>query len=82
MLTAFDVENLGRSVTASGHKATIPAETHAAHDTLMGKVMDQLDIEHPTYTGIEDSIPVFSLAFQVRRESVNGEINKLVTAAA
>lgn len=64
-VSSLDIENLCGAVATGRNKAAVQAETHAADDALMRKVVDQIDIEHTTRTRVEDCEPVTALLLQV-----------------
>jgi hypothetical protein len=64
-VTSLDVEDLSRAVATGGNISTVQTETHAAHDTLMRQVVDQVDVENTSRSRIEDGKPVASLFLQV-----------------
>jgi hypothetical protein len=70
-VTRVDVENLRRAVATSGHVATILAESHAAHDTLMRKVVDKVNVEYTAGSRVEDGEPITTFLLQVLRELLN-----------
>lgn len=78
LLTALDIKDLGGSVAASGNKTAIAAESNTANNTLVGQIVHKLDVKVTADSGVEDSIPVITFAFQVRRESINREVHELI----
>jgi hypothetical protein len=80
LLAALDVEDLSRTVASSGNESSVTAETNTADYTLVGQVVDELDIQSATNTGVENSVPVFTLALEVAGESFDGQVDQLVAA--
>ena len=81
LLATLDIEDLSRTVATSGNKSSITAETNTADYTLMGQVVDELDVQSATNAWVENSIPVFTLALEVAGKGFNGQVDQLVAAA-
>lgn len=79
LLTSLNVENLGRSVAASGDVLTIVTEPHAAHNAFVAEGMDQVDIQNALHLGVEDGIPVVASLLVVGSHSIDLEIAEGVT---
>lgn len=80
LLATLDVKDLSRSVATSSNESSIAAEANTANYTLVGQVVDELNIQGATDTGVEDSVPVFTLALEVAGKSFNSQVNQLVAA--
>jgi hypothetical protein len=63
LLAALDIKDLSRSVATRGYETTISAKTHATYNTLVGEIVDELNIKHTTHAGVEDGIPILALTF-------------------
>ena len=70
-MSGLDIEDLRRAVTAGRDEAAVQAESHTADDTLVGKVVDQVDVEHTAGTRVEDGEPITTFLLQVLRELLN-----------
>jgi len=80
LLTTLDIEDLSRTVATSSDESSITAETNTADYTLVGQVMDELDVQGATNARVENSVPVFALALEVAGKSFNSQVNQLVAA--
>ena len=78
LLASIHIEDLRRAVATSRNKATVVAETHAAHDTLMCQVVNKLHIKSAVYAWVEHGMPILSLALKVGRQLLRLEFTKLV----
>jgi len=86
--TVFNVEDLGGPVATGSDVLAIMAETDAAHNALMRKVVDQVNIEHTAHTVVENGEPVGTLALEVSgycvrfdvREHLDGRGNLLAVS--
>lgn len=74
--SGFDIENLSRTVAASGHIATVSAEPHAADYALVRQVVDQLNVQHAPGAGVEDGEPIRLLLLEVRWQRLQIEISQ------
>lgn len=63
--TCLDIENLCRAVAASGDISSVQTETNAADYTLMGQIVDQVDVEDTARAGVEDGKPISTLFLEV-----------------
>jgi hypothetical protein len=63
--TCLDIEDLCRAIAASGDISAVQTETNAADHTLMGQVVNQVDVKDTTCAGVEDSKPIGSLFLEV-----------------
>ena len=63
LLTGPYVEDLGTAIATSRDVLPVVAEANAAHNTLMGKVVDQVNFESAALAWIVNGMPVFTLAF-------------------
>jgi len=61
------IEDLGGAIAARRNEATVGTESHATDDTLVGQVVDEVDIEDTACTRVEDGIPVLPVLLQVVR---------------
>ena len=75
-MSGLDIEDLRRAVTAGRDEAAVQAEAHTADDTLVGKVVDQVDVEHTAGTRVEDGEPVTALLLQVLGQLLDVEISE------
>jgi hypothetical protein len=57
-LSSHDIKNLCRSVAAGGYIFSVVAEADAAHNTLVLKSVDKINIKYAGYLRVEDSKPV------------------------
>lgn len=80
LLATLDVEDLSRSVATSSNKSSIAAETNTADYTLVGQVVDELNVQGAADTRVENSVPVFTLALEVAGKSFDGQVDQLVAA--
>jgi hypothetical protein len=71
LLATLNVKDLSRSVATSSNKSSITTETNTANYTLVGQVVDKLNVQGATDTGVENSVPVFTLALEVAGKSFN-----------
>jgi hypothetical protein len=78
-VSSLDIENLCRAVATCRYKATVHTEAHAADDTLMGKVVDQVDVEDTAGAGVEDGKPIATFLLQVLRKLLNVQIGQNIT---
>jgi hypothetical protein len=67
LVATADIKDLRRAIAACRNEATIMAEAHATDNTLMSKIVHQLDVQPTVHTWVEDGMPVLTLALQVRR---------------
>lgn len=65
--SGVDVEDLSRSIAPSSNIFTIPAESYTAHNTLVNKVVDKINIKHPADSRVENGIPITSFTLEMRR---------------
>lgn len=80
LLAALDIKDLSRTIATSSNESSITAETNTADYTLVGQVMDELNVQSATNAWVENSVPVFTLALEVAGESFNSQVNQLVAA--
>ena len=74
--TTVNVKDLGRAVAARGNQATIVAEAHTTDDTVVGKVVDEIDVELPPNGRIEDGEPVLSFTLVRGRNGLRVQIRE------
>ena len=70
-VTGLDVEDLCRSVATGCDPPTVQAEADAAHYTLMGQVVNQVNVENSPRARVEDGEPIATLLLQVLRQLFN-----------
>lgn len=58
LLSSVDIEDLGRSVAASGDVLAIVAEAHAADDALVLQSVEQINVKNPWNLRVEDGEPI------------------------
>jgi hypothetical protein len=75
-VSSLHIENLCGAVATCRYKATIHTEAHTADDTLMGKVVDQVDIEDTAGAGVEDGEPIAAFLLQVLRQLLDVQIGQ------
>jgi hypothetical protein len=63
VLTSGHVEDLSRSVTSCSNVFAIPTESHAADNTVVQQVVDELNVQDPLDFGIKDCVPIGAFAF-------------------
>lgn len=63
-------EDLSRAIATSSHVFSILTKSHAADNTIVMEIGDQLDIEDTAHVGIENSIPVIPFTLLVRTHIV------------
>lgn len=80
LLATLDIEDLSRTVATSGNESSVTAETNTADYTLVGQVVDELNIQGATDTWVENSVPIFTLALEVAGKSFNSQVDQLVAA--
>ena len=80
LLSTLDIENLSRTVATSSNESSITAETNTADYTLVGQVMDKLNVQSATNAWVENSVPVFTFALEVAGKGFNGQVDQLVAA--
>jgi hypothetical protein len=78
-VSSLDIEDLCGAVATCRHEATVETEAHTADDTLMGQVVDQVDIEDTAGARVEDGEPIAALLLQVLRELLNVQIGQNIT---
>lgn len=81
LLSTLDIEDLSRTVATSSNESSITAETNTADYTLVGQVMDELNIQSATNAWVENSVPVLTLALEVAGKGLNSQVNQLVATA-
>jgi hypothetical protein len=81
LLASLDIEDLSRAVAASSDESSITTETNTADDTLMGQVMDELNIQDAADAGVEDGVPILTFALEVVGQSLDLQIYQLVATA-
>ena len=81
LLTTVDVEDLRRPVAASRNISAVMAEANTADNTLVNKVVHQVDVQTTHDARIEDRVPVLTLALQRLRQLVQLEIGELIANA-
>lgn len=64
-LSALNLEDLGRSVAASSDVSAIMAKAHAAHNTGVRETVDEVDVQDPARSRVEDCEPIWALSFEV-----------------
>lgn len=79
LLTSVDIEDLGGAVATSCDVSAIGAESYAAHNALMRKVVNELDVQLTSCSRVEDGEPVITLSLQVRRKLIWIVLGQLVT---
>lgn len=82
LLTSLDIEDLGGPVAACSDETTVATEADAADNALMCQVVHKLNVKHSAHTRVEDGIPVITFPLQMRRKTVDGKVDKLVSAVA
>lgn len=65
--SSLDIKDLGRAIAASSDKSPIQAEPNAAHNTLVGQIVNQIHVEHASRAGVEYGEPVGAFLLQVVR---------------
>ena len=75
-MSGLDIENLRRTVAASRDVAAVQAEPHTTNNTLVRKVVDQVNVEHAAGTGVEHGEPVTALLLQVLGQLLDVEISE------
>ena len=79
LLTSLDVENLCRSVAASGDIVAIRTEADTAYHTLVHEVVDQFNVQSTHDARVEHRMPVLAGTLQGRRELTRVEVGELVS---
>lgn len=79
LLAGINVEDLRAAIAPGRHILTIIAEANTAHNTLVGKVVNQLNVKRAALAGVEDSMPIFTLALEMWWELIGFEVGELVT---
>ena len=77
-VSVLHVEDLRGAVAARRNVATVQTEAHTADDTLVGQVVDEVDVKHTPGAGVEDGIPVVALALVLRRQLLDVEVGQTV----
>ena len=75
-VSSFDVEDLGRTVATGGDIAAIETEAHATNHTLVGQVVNQVDVKHTSCPRVENGVPVIAFPLELRRQLLNLEISQ------
>jgi hypothetical protein len=75
-VSGIDLEDLSRAVAASGYKAAVETEAHTAHDALVGKVVDQVNVQHTLCARIEDGEPILALLLKVLWQLLNIQVGQ------
>lgn len=78
LLTAVDLEDLSRAVTACSYEPTVTAEAHATYDTLVDEVVHKLNIQGAADARVEDGVPVISLTLEPSWKAINRVVTELV----
>lgn len=78
-VSVLHIEDLRGAVAARRNVATVQTEAHTADDTLMGQVVDEVDVKHTPGPGVEDGIPVVALALVLSRQLLDVEIGQTVS---
>jgi hypothetical protein len=65
LLTGPHVEDLGTAIAACCDVLSVVAEANAAHNTLMGKIVNEVNFESAAFSRVVDRMPVFTLALEV-----------------
>jgi hypothetical protein len=74
--SGFDVEDLGRAVATSGNITAVKTEAHAADNTLVGQVMNQIDVEDAPCPWVEDGVPVVAFPLVLRGQLLDIQISQ------
>jgi hypothetical protein len=77
-VSSLHIENLRGAVATGCYKATVKTEAHTTNNTLMGKVVDKVDIEDTSGAGVEDGEPIATFLLQVLRQLLDVQIGKNV----
>ena len=81
LLAAHDIEDLRAAIAARRDELTIMTEADAAHDALMRQIVHKIHIEPPRHARIEDRVPIFASALEMRWKLVRFEVRELVADA-
>jgi hypothetical protein len=79
--TCLDIEDLCRAIAASGDISAVQTETNAADHTLMGQVVNQVDIKDTTCAGVKDGKPIGSLFLEVIWELLQIQVSENIALA-
>ena len=74
LLSSVHIEDLGTAIATSGNVAAVIAETNTAHNTLMCKIVHQINIESARCTRVVDGVPVFAYALEMRWKLLRVEV--------
>jgi hypothetical protein len=69
-VASVDIENLSRAVASGSNKTAVQAKTHAANNTLMRKVVHEVDIQHTLCMRVEDGKPIGCFLLVVIRQRI------------
>lgn len=81
VLTGVHVKDLCRPVAARGQVLAITAETDAANNTVVDKVVHQLHVQNTLHLRVEDRVPVGSLTLLRGGKVIRVPVSQHVTRA-
>lgn len=81
LLSGPDIVDLRTPVATRSDEASISAESDAANHTLMGQVVNQLNVQSPLHARIEHRMPVIARPLEVRWQLLRVEVGELVADA-
>lgn len=77
-LSALNLENLGRPVAARSNVSAIMTEAHAADNACVRETVDEVDVQDPASSGVEDCEPICAFSLEVLRDIVRIQVSKCV----
>jgi hypothetical protein len=69
-LSALNLEDLGRPVAARSNVSAIMAKAHAADHAGVGETVNEVDVQDPASSRVEDCEPICALSLEVLRDVV------------
>lgn len=79
ILAGGNIEDLSRTVASGRNVLAIAAESHAADDAVMDKMVHQLDVQNSLHLRVENRIPVGTLPLLRRRQVVRVPVGETVS---
>ena len=79
LLSAVDIEDLSRSVAASGNVLAIVAEANAADDALVLQSVEQINVKNPWNLRVEDGEPIRLDLLLVVREALEVQLCQCIS---
>lgn len=78
-VSRLNIEDLGRTIATGCNITTVKTEAHAADDTLVRQVVDEVDVEDAPCPRIEDGVPVVAFPLVLSRQLLDVQVGQNVT---